>query len=147
MTQSNILRKKHSQGGWTLFHMLTLFAVIIILGAVQARMVVTASRLSTQTNWGRSAEALADGALEAALAYLEAGGQAGHLDIPLETGRAVADISPVQASGEYTVAFTGIVGTAEKSLTQRHYRGTAIKSGSGSWNIHSVQRVLQKPHP
>ena len=147
MTQSNILRKKHSQGGWTLSHMLTLFTVIIILGTIQARMVVTASRLSNQTTWGRSAEALADGAMEAALAHLEAGGQAGHLEIPLETGRAVADISPAQASGEYTVAFAGIAGTAEKSLMERHYRGTAFKSGSGSWNIHSVQRVLQKPHP
>lgn len=141
MTQSNILRKKHSQGGWTLFHMLTLFTVIIILGAVQARMVITASRLSTQTLWGRSAEALADGALEATLAHLEAGGQTGHLEYPLETGRVVADITLAAASGEYTVAFAGIAASEEKTHAERHYQGIASKRENGSWGIHGVKRV------
>ncbi len=141
MTQSNILRKKHSQDGWTLFHMLALLGIICVLGTVQTRMVITASRLSTQTNWGRSAEALADGALEAALAHLEAGGQVGHLEIPLKTGRALADITPAQASGEYTVVFAGLAGTAEKSLAARHYQGTASKRENGSWAIRWVKRV------
>jgi Tfp pilus assembly protein PilX len=143
MTQSNIKRKKHSQGGWTMIYMFILLGIICILGTVQTRMVITARRLSAQSTWGRSAEALADGAMEAALAHLEAGGQAGHLDIPLETGRAVADINPGQATSEFTVAFAGVAASDEKAQAERHYQGTASKHADGSWGIRSVRRVAQ----
>lgn len=143
MNQANRNNPKSLQGGWTMFHVLTLLVFATILGVVQARMLITASRLTTQTLWGRSAEALADGALEAALAHLETSGQAGHLDIPLETGHAVADITPGQASGEYIVAFTGVAASDEKTHAERHYQGTASKHADGSWGIRSVRRVAQ----
>ncbi len=137
------MNKNSSQGGWTLFHMLALIAILCILGSLQARMVITASRLSTHSIWGRSAEALADGALEAALAHLESGGQTGHLEFPLETGRALADISPSDATGEYTIAFAGIASTTQTVHAERHYQGTASKHTDGSWEIRSVRRVTQ----
>lgn len=128
------------QGGWTLFHILTLLVVVTFLGVVQARMLITASRLAMQTLWGRSAECLADGALEVALAHLEAGRQTGHLQIPIETGRAVAEIIPGGASGEYTISFGGIAENEERILAERHYQATAVKGADGRWHIQGVKR-------
>jgi hypothetical protein len=129
------------EGGWTLIHCLILMALIMFLGDVSFRIVAAEKQHVLLSAWGRSAEALADGALEMALAHLESGGGPAELLEDLATGSALAAITPSPASGEYEVHFSGTASSDTKIRMERHYRGTLFKGPDGGWKVRNVRRA------
>lgn len=130
---------RNSQGGWTLLHCLALLVILMILGAVEFRLVLTQKRLVNLAGWGRAAEALADGALELALAHLEAG-NTGPLRRDLTTGVAEAKIIPGTSAEEYQITFRGLARSAEKNRIERAYAATAYRASDGNWKVRGIER-------
>jgi len=144
-------RQIHHWKGFTLFQCLTLMVLLTIFGAVNCRLLITEKRLIQTTVWGRTAEALADGALEAGLAQLEIDNATPHLEIQLDTGLAIADISPGAATSEHIIRYSGINSTENGIRAERHYEAVVVKTESGQWVIKEIKRktasqpILYKP--
>jgi hypothetical protein len=111
----------------------------MIFAAVEFRLVLTQKRLVNLSASGRNAEALADGALELALAHLDSEGN-GPLRLELATGIADARISPGTTTEERRIDFSGVARSTEKVRAERAYTGTAYRGPDGTWKVRRIER-------
>lgn len=128
--------------GFSLIQCLLFILVILIMGSVTFRLVNENKRLSLASHWGRSAEALADGALAMALEHLNSGEGEGELSTKLSTGTASARISVSQDHPEERlVVYEGVAGTLTKVRATRKYEATLGSTNGKSWSVWSVRRL------
>ena len=132
---------RNNNRGVTLPQCMLLLMIIMILGAASFRWVTAQRNLSLQSHWGRTADAIADGALEMALVHLENEGGPETLTQELSTGLATAKIEPGESTGEFRVVYSGKVSTEKRIRSQRTYRARLTLRG-GRPTVSNVQRLL-----
>lgn len=132
---------RRSEGGLTLIQCLLLMALIALLGPAMFHLLDANRRLAVQTIWNRSAEALADGGLELALAHLESGQGTGNLSAELPTGVCRAEVEPGSGTNEYVIRFSGEALAEGKVKAERRYTATAARAEDGTWKAHGIREV------
>lgn len=127
--------------GFTLIHCLLLLSVVLILGGTTMRMTLHGTRHAVMGHWGKTAEALADGALELALSELESGGDRTTLDAVIGTGVATAQILSGSDESSYRIVFQGRVAPEERVLAGRTYEAIVLKDTAQRYRVISIRRL------
>jgi len=132
---------KSAERGITLIHCLIAMATIFILAQASFWGLVTFREVSLQSHWGRTADAIADGALEMALQHLGEDANEKVLVQDLSTGLATAEIEPGDSTGEFRVTYSGEVSTERKIRALRIYEASVSITEGETPRIRSVARV------
>ncbi len=132
---------RRSDRGVTLVQCLLLMILIALLGPAMFHLLDTNRRLAVQSVRTRSAEALADGGLELALAHLQTGGGPEHLGAELPTGWSRAVVEVGSSTQEYVIRYSGEAQAEGKLKAERNYRATAARAEDGTWKAHGIREI------
>jgi len=141
MTHDSTIQDNAKSKGVTLPQVLLLLVIVLLLGAASFRVVHEGLVRSLQSHWGRTAEALADGALEMALVRLEAEPTETDLSAELPTGVASARIAVSETPGEFIITYSGAVGSESKIRSRRTYEAVVGQGENGIWKVSSIRRL------
>lgn len=136
-------RARSSQSGWTLIHCLMLLATALVISNAGFLLVKTQKDLALNAAFSRTAEALADGALEMALAHIAKGETSGTFSVDLPTGKANAEIIPASGENQFKVKYEGVAMSEVKERGVRRYSALAEVTDSGETSV-QVMRSEQE---
>lgn len=132
---------RSGERGYTLFHCLIFLGLVAILAPMSYDRSVAFRTHTFQSHYGRTAEALADGALETALTHLEKSKGEWDLTAVLATGAATLSIRPTDREGEWRVVYGGEVFTEKGKRSKRTYSAIVSASGESPPVVISLARL------